>query len=67
MSECRRFLNNCSPSLRAEIWKVGKVGKVGRLGKVGKVGKEGMEGRLRECGSQLPTRFYSSLTKMVKK
>jgi hypothetical protein len=55
-----------------QIWKVGKVGKVGmigRVGKVGKVGKVGMEGKKVGCesrGYQLSTRFYSSLTKMVK-
>ncbi len=51
---CRVFLTNLE----------GKVGKVGKVGRVGKVGKEG---RLREKHCQSSTRFYSSLTKMVKK
>jgi hypothetical protein len=42
----------------------GKVGKVGRVGKVGKVGKEG---RLREKQLPILYKFYSGLTKMVKK
>ncbi len=45
-----------------KVDKVGKVGKIGKVGRVGKVGKVGCESR----GCQLSTRFYSSLTKMVK-
>ncbi len=45
-----------------KVGKVGKIGKVGKVGRVGKVGKVGCESR----GWQLSTRFYSSLTKMVK-
>ncbi len=55
-----------------QIWRVGKVGKVGKVGRVGKVGKEGKEGKedtvgCESSGRLLSTRFYSSLTKMVKK
>ncbi len=60
---CPVFLTN----LEGKVGKVGKIGRVGKVG-IGKVGKVGKEGRLRE--KQLPqssTRFYSSLTKMVKK
>jgi hypothetical protein len=59
-----------APSTRCfkHSWKEGKVDKVGKEGKEGKVGigkvrKAGCE----SCGCQLSTRFYSILTKMVKK
>ncbi len=57
------FLTN----LEGQVGKVGKVGKVGRVGKVGKVGKVGRKVGCVSSSCQSSTRFYSSLTKMVKK
>jgi hypothetical protein len=47
----------CSVRCFKQIWKVDKVGKVGKLGKVGCV----------SSSCHFSTRFYISLTKMVKK